>query len=87
MLIATIYSKLAYGDIPRGSQHAVLSGQSLANLLDVIPCATSHLPVETVKEGRVIGYATAKENTSRERVLCISGLAYSDKEVEDSYAE
>ncbi|KAG1734680.1 uncharacterized protein EDB91DRAFT_581966 [Suillus paluster] len=59
----TVYNRITYlpSCLTRSSQHAVLSTQTLGDLLRVIPCASSHMPVEEL-DATVTYLATTSSN-------------------------
>ncbi|OJA13064.1 hypothetical protein AZE42_01906 [Rhizopogon vesiculosus] len=88
----TVYNRIPYlpSCLARSSQHAVLSTQTLDDLLRVIPCASSNLPVEKLDaEGDVSGYSIDDQGVEQHSgcLFCIEGLLYGDRRDNTDYAE
>ncbi|KAJ7594281.1 snRNA-activating protein of 50kDa MW C terminal-domain-containing protein [Mycena floridula] len=91
ILFATVYDKIVWGAISRGSQHACLASQTLDDLMNAIPCMRERIPVEVRDdEDRVVRYKTAEEAKTeiqpRGCVICIEGVAYGDGQSSEDYA-
>ncbi|OAX41083.1 hypothetical protein K503DRAFT_686222, partial [Rhizopogon vinicolor AM-OR11-026] len=88
----TVYNRIPYlpSCLARSSQHAVLSTQTLDDLLRVIPCASSNLPVEKLDaEGDVSGYSIDDQGVEQHSgcLFCIEDLLYGDGRENTDYAE
>lgn len=87
----TVYNRITYlpSCLTRSSQHAVLSTQTLGDLLRVLPCASSNMPQEELDaEGDLSGYNVADQ--TREHAGClfaIEDLIYGDRRETADYAE
>ncbi|KAH7929861.1 hypothetical protein BV22DRAFT_1056084 [Leucogyrophana mollusca] len=84
LITLTVHNRLPWGYsfLSRSSQHAVLSSQTLAEFISVIPCVSSEMPVEMVDEsGTVIDYDlqnVTAAGSDEGCLLCIEGLVYGD---------
>ncbi|KIK44589.1 hypothetical protein CY34DRAFT_802457 [Suillus luteus UH-Slu-Lm8-n1] len=87
----TVYNRISYlpSCLTRSSQHAVLSTQTLGDLLRVLPCASSNMPMEELDaEGDVSGYNFTDETRDHSGCLfCIEDLIYGDGRETVDYAE
>lgn len=87
----TVYNRITYlpSCLTRSSQHAVLSTQTLADLLCVLPCASSDMPIEELDtEGDVIGYNVTDQIGEHAGCLfCIEDIIYGDGRENVDYAE
>ncbi|KAG2150536.1 snRNA-activating protein of 50kDa MW C terminal-domain-containing protein [Suillus clintonianus] len=87
----TVYNRITYlpSCLTRSSQHAVLSTQTLDDLLRVIPCASSNMPIEHLDaEGDISGYNLPDQTGEHSGSLfCIEGLVYGDRSENTDYAE
>jgi snRNA-activating protein complex subunit 3 len=88
----TVYNRIPYlpSCLTRSSQHAVLSTQTLDDLLRAIPCASSNMPMENLDaEGDVSGYSL-NDHEGEQHSGClfyIEGLVYGDGREHTDYAE
>ncbi|KAJ8584339.1 hypothetical protein M405DRAFT_875659 [Rhizopogon salebrosus TDB-379] len=88
----TVYNRIPYlpSCLTRSSQHAVLSTQTLDDLLRAIPCASSNMPVENLDaEEDVSGYSL-NDHEGEQHSGClfyIEGLVYGDGRGHTDYAE
>lgn len=87
----TVYNRISYlpSCLTRSSQHAVLSTQTLGDLLHVLPCASSNMPMEELDaEGDVSGYNFRDQTGEHSGCLfCIEDLIYGDGRETADYAE
>ncbi|KAG2345564.1 hypothetical protein BDR05DRAFT_988652 [Suillus weaverae] len=87
----TVYNRISYlpSCLTRSSQHAVLSTQTLGDLLRVLPCASSNMPIEELDiEGDVSGYNISDQTGEHAGCLfCIEDLIYGDGREPADYAE
>lgn len=87
----TVYNRISYlpSCLTRSSQHAVLSTQTLGDLLRVLPCASSNMPMEELDaEGDVSGYNVTNQTGEHAGCLfCIEDLIYGDGRETADYAE
>ncbi|KAG2119589.1 snRNA-activating protein of 50kDa MW C terminal-domain-containing protein [Suillus discolor] len=87
----TVYNRISYlpSFLTRSSQHAVLSTQTLGDLLRILPCASSDMPVEELDaEGDVSGYNITNQTGEHAGCLfCIEDLIYGDGRTTADYAE
>ena len=88
----TVYNRIPYlpSCLVRSSQHAVLSTQTLDDLLHAIPCTSSNMPVEKLDaEGDVSGYSLDDQDREHHSgyLFCIEGLLYGDGRENTDYAE
>ncbi|KAG1808202.1 snRNA-activating protein of 50kDa MW C terminal-domain-containing protein [Suillus subaureus] len=87
----TVYNRITYlpSCLTRSSQHAVLSTQTLADLLRVLPCASSNMPTEELDaEGDVSSYNVTDQTGEHSGCLfCIEDLIYRDGRETPDYAE
>ncbi|KAG1802777.1 snRNA-activating protein of 50kDa MW C terminal-domain-containing protein [Suillus plorans] len=87
----TVYNRISHlpSFLTRSTQHAVLSTQTLGDLLRVLPCASSNMPVEKLDaEGDVSGYNVTNQTGEHAGCLfCIEDLIYGDGRETADYAE
>ncbi|KAI0305718.1 snRNA-activating protein of 50kDa MW C terminal-domain-containing protein [Multifurca ochricompacta] len=90
VVTVSIYNRLAwsYNFVYRGSQHAVLSSNTLGDLYDVIPCPSNEMPGERTAHGTgtFIGYESGHSKSSSGCVVVIEGTAFGDGRTEPDYA-
>lgn len=72
----TNYVKASWGGVLRASEHAILSCQTLSDLIDVIRCPSLHRP------GQLDG-----QLPSNGCVFCFEDRVYADDHLEENYAE
>ncbi|KAH7913909.1 snRNA-activating protein of 50kDa MW C terminal-domain-containing protein [Hygrophoropsis aurantiaca] len=93
LITITVYTRLAwaYSFVSRSSQHVVLSSQTLAEFIHIIPCVSSDLPVETASEdGDVAAYELQNDTASNHNescLVCIEDQVYSDNQSNPSYSD
>ncbi|KAG1867392.1 snRNA-activating protein of 50kDa MW C terminal-domain-containing protein [Suillus subluteus] len=87
----TVYNRITYlpSCLTRSSQYAVLSTQSLTDLLRVLPCASSNMPIEVLDaEGDVSGYNVTDQIGEHAGCLFyIEDLVYGDGRETADYAQ
>ncbi|KAG2146029.1 snRNA-activating protein of 50kDa MW C terminal-domain-containing protein [Suillus bovinus] len=87
----TVYNRISYlpSCLTRSSQHAVLSTQTLGDLLRVLPCASSNIPMEELDaEGDISGYNVTDQTGEHAGCLfSIEDRIYGDGGENDDYAE
>jgi snRNA-activating protein complex subunit 3 len=67
--------------VTRGSQHALLSFQTLGDLFTIIPCTSKELGEVLENEG------TSKCNQDHDCAICIEGVVYGHDAAGLDYAE
>jgi len=84
----SVYNRLAWSHnfVYRGSQHAVLSSNTLGELYDVIPCPSNELPDESTVDGTFVGYDSVPSKHPNGYVVVIEDTAYGDGLTENDYA-
>lgn len=98
LVTLTVHNRVPWihSQLTRFSQHVVLSSQTLADFVRVIPCDSSEMPNEVVdSHGNVVGYTYESEEQAEETaahagegcLLLIEGVAYGDGRFGDDYAE
>ncbi|KAF8894048.1 snRNA-activating protein of 50kDa MW C terminal-domain-containing protein [Infundibulicybe gibba] len=80
----SIHNRVTWGPsyVSRVSQHSLLSCQTLADVVDVIPCVFKKYPPEVTREGHSTG--TTKPDGC---VMCVEGVVYGDKYGRANYAD
>ncbi|KAF8274461.1 snRNA-activating protein of 50kDa MW C terminal-domain-containing protein [Lactarius quietus] len=88
VIVVSVYNRLAwsYNFVYRGSQHVVLSSNTLDELYTVIPCPSNEIPDERTVDGNFVGYGTGSSTRPSGCVVVIEGTAYGDGTAEDDYA-
>lgn len=79
VLIIAVHSRVAWSPsfVARTSQHAVLSSQTLAELLQVIPCPSNSAPKPTYQNQTPSGFVTEKPaHVADGYVVCIENDIY-----------
>lgn len=69
----------------RTSQHALLSSQTLGDIIEMMPCASNDLPKEIVSHSQVATQLAV--NASSGSVVCIEDVLYGDGMDSTDYAE
>ena len=95
LVTLTVHNRVPWihSQLTRFSQHVVLSSQTLADFVRVIPCDSSEMPKEVMDDHRnVVGYTYESEGRDGETaakgcLLLIEGVAYGDGRLGDDYAE
>lgn len=98
LVTLTVHNRVPWihSQFTRFSQHVVLSSQTLADFVRVIPCDSSEMPNEVVDDhGNVVGYTYESEEQGEETgvhagegcLLLIEGVAYGDGRPGDDHAE
>ena len=87
-MVVSVYNRLAwsYNFVYRGSQHVVLSSNTLEDLYSVIPCPSNEIPDECVMDGTFVGYGTGSPTRPSGCVVVIEGTAYGDRSTQDDHA-
>lgn len=88
----TVYNRIPYlpSCLTRSSQHAVLSSQTLDDLLRAIPCASNNMPTEELDAaGDVSGYTLDDQGRDQHSgcLFYIEGLVYGDGRENIDYSE
>ena len=90
----TVHSRVPWirSQLTRFSQHVMLSCQTLADFVRVIPCDSNEMPTEVVdSQSNVVGYTYDSNEQSQETaegcLLLIEGVVYGDGRPGDDYAE
>lgn len=88
VVVVSVYNRLAwsYNFVYRGSQHVVLSCNSLEELFTVIPCPSNEIPDECIVDETFVGYETGSSTRPSGCVVVIEGTAYGDGSTEDDHA-
>ncbi|SJK97492.1 uncharacterized protein ARMOST_00744 [Armillaria ostoyae] len=84
LVIVTIYTK-GSSTTMRTSQHALLSSQTLGDIIETMPCASNDLPKEIVSHSQVATQLAV--NASSGSVVCIEDVLYGDGMNETDYAD
>ncbi|PBK74562.1 hypothetical protein ARMSODRAFT_952222 [Armillaria solidipes] len=84
LIIVTIYTK-GSSTTMRTSQHALLSSQTLGDIIETMPCASNDLPKEIVSHSQVATQLAV--NASSGSVVCIEDVLYGDGMNEIDYAD
>ena len=95
LVTLAVFNRIPYihSQLTRSSQHVLLSSQTLADFVGVIPCNSSDMPAEVVgNQGNVVGYTYESEEQGPESfeqgcLLLIEGVVYGDGRQENDYAE
>lgn len=95
LVTLTVHNRVPWihSQLTRFSQHVVLSSQTLADFVRVIPCDSSEMPTEVVdSQGNVIGYTYENEEQGQQTteegcLLLIEDVAYGNGQPGDNYAE
>lgn len=95
LVTLTVHNRVPWNQsqLSRFSQHVVLSSQTLADFVRVIPCESCEMPSEVVGgQGNVVGYTYESEEQGQETtedgcVLLIEDVAYGDGWPGIDYAE
>lgn len=94
LVTLTVYNRVPWihSQLVRFSQHVVLSSQTLADFVQVIPCDSSEMPNEEIdSHGNVVGYTYESEEAGARAaegcLLFIEGVVYGDGRPGDDYAE
>jgi snRNA-activating protein complex subunit 3 len=87
-VVVSVYNRLAwsYNFVYRGSQHVVLSSNSLEDLYAVIPCPSNEIPDECVVDGTFVEYGAGSSSRPSGCVVVIEGTAYGDRSTQDDHA-
>jgi len=88
VVVVSVYNRLAwsYNFVYRGSQHIVLSSNTLEDLYTVIPCPSNEIPDERVVDGTFVGYGAGSSTRPSGCVVVIEGTAYGDRSTQDDHA-
>ncbi|KAG8213733.1 hypothetical protein J3R82DRAFT_10438 [Butyriboletus roseoflavus] len=98
LVTLTVHNRVPWihSQLIRFSQHVVLSSQTLADFVRVIPCDSSEMPNEVIdSQGNVVGYTYESEEQGEETAACategcillIEGVAYGVGRPGDDYAD
>lgn len=93
VITLTVYNRIPYlpSCLTRSSQYALLSTQTLGDLLRILPCPSSNMPVEELDaEGDVSGYNITDQNQTGEHdgcLFCIEDIVYGDGRETADYSE
>jgi len=98
LVTLTVHNRVPWihSQLTRFSQHVVLSSQTLADFVRVIPCDSSEMPDEMVdSHGNVVGYTYGSEGQGEGIVpraeegclLLIDDVVYGDGRSGDDYAQ
>ncbi|KAK0212853.1 snRNA-activating protein of 50kDa MW C terminal-domain-containing protein [Desarmillaria ectypa] len=87
IITVTIYTK-GSSTTMRTSQHALLTSQTLGDIVEMMPCASNDLPEEIVSHRRVPrDQSTQAVKANSDSVVCIGDVLYSDGMKETDYAD
>lgn len=88
VLTMTVFHRLPYRltAVARSSQHAVLSSQTLGDLVSCIPCISNEMPEEIYEDGEMIGYDQNTTHKNSGAVVLIEGVLYGDDQGDQDYA-
>lgn len=88
VLTISVYNRLSWGSaLNRSSQHAVLSSETIGELVETIPCSSNETPAEdTDAGGEIVRYSSVGMPPQRGSVVCIEGTTYGDGLSERDYA-
>ncbi|KDQ57841.1 hypothetical protein JAAARDRAFT_178362 [Jaapia argillacea MUCL 33604] len=90
LITISVYNRLTWGPgyVSRASQHAVLSSQTLGDLVESIPCPSLELPNEVTGDDGMVRFEISEyPEPPSGCVVCIEGLAYGDGLNELDYAD
>lgn len=89
VLTVAAYHRLSYRSttVVRSSRHAILSSQSLWDLVNCIPCTSNEMSEEIYEGEELVGYDANTMHKNPGGVILIEDVLYGDDQGDEDYAK